>query len=321
MKSPVVILHNDRTEDMLPILRRSHADLEIHECNSYGELPSAIEATSADVAYSVRFAGTPDYPREAVLTQTSLKWISVGGSGTDHLTPWDPGRLTVTNSSGVAADMMAEYALGVMLHFSQGIPGFLAAKSRREWIAGSMEPVEGRTVLILGLGGTGQSVARKSKALGLRTLGVRARPQPTPDVDEVFGPDALPRLWERADFIVSCVPLLPDTKGLVDRTAFAAMKPSTVLVDVSRGGVVEELPLLNALQSGRIRGAALDVFNTEPLPPESPFWELENVIITPHCSSVYDGWELKSVEMFARNLARYRAGKPLRNVVDPERGY
>lgn len=321
MKSPVVILHNDRTDDMLPILRRSHADLEIHECNSYGELAPTIEATGAEVAYSVRFAGTPDYPRESVLAQASLKWISVGGSGTDHLTPWDPGRLTVTNSSGVAADMMAEYALGAMLHFSQGIPGFLAAKSRQEWIEGSMEPVEGRTVLILGLGGTGQSVARKLKALGLRTLGVRARPQQTQHVDEVFGPDALPRLWQRADFIVTCVPLLPGTKGLVDGAAFAAMKASAVLVDVSRGGVVEELPLLDALRSGRIRGAALDVFNTEPLPPESPLWELENVIITPHCSSVYEGWALKSVEMFARNLARYRAGKPLRNVVDPERGY
>lgn len=321
MKSPVVILHNDRTEDMLPILRRSHADLEIRECNSYGELPSAIEAKGAEVVYSVRFAGTPNYPREAVLAQSSLKWISVGGSGTDHLNPWDPGRLTVTNSSGVAADMMAEYALGAMLHFSQGIPGFLAAKSRREWIAGSMEPVEDRAVLILGLGGTGQSVARKSKALGLRTLGVRARPQPTPHVDEVFGPDALPRLWQRAAFIVSCVPLLPSTRGLVGRAAFDAMKPSTVLVDVSRGGVIDESPLLDALQSGRIRGAALDVFNAEPLPSESPFWELENVIITPHCSSVYEGWELKSVEMFARNLARYRAGEPLQNVVDPERGY
>ena len=321
MKSPVVILHNDRTEEMLPILRRFHAGLEFHECNSYRELPSAIEATGAEVVYSVRFAGTPDYPREAVLAQRSLKWISVGGSGTDHLTPWDPGRLTVTNSSGVAADMMAEYALGAMLHFSQGIPGFLAAKSRREWFAGLMEPVEGRTVLILGLGGTGKSVARKSKALGLRTLGVRARPQPTPHVDEVLGPAALPRLWQRADFIVSCVPLLPSTKGLIDRAAFAAMKASTVLVDVSRGGVVDESPLLDALRSGRIRGAALDVFDTEPLPPESPFWELENVIVTPHCSSVYEGWELKSVEMFTRNLARYRAGEPLQNVVDPDRGY
>lgn len=321
MKSPVVIIHNDRTEDMLPVLRQSHADLEIHECNSYGELPSAIEATEAEVIYSVRFAGTPNYPREAVLAQGSLQWISVGGSGTDHLRPWDPRRLTVTNSSGVAADMMAEYALGAMLHFSQGIPGFLAAKWRREWIAGSMDPVEGRTVLILGLGGTGQSVARKSKALGLRTLGVRARPQPTPHVDEVFGPDELPRLWQQADFIVICVPLLPSTTGLVDSAAFAAMKTSSVLVDVSRGGVVEERPLLEALQSGRMRGAALDVFNTEPLPPESPFWELENVIVTPHCSSVYEGWELKSVEMFARNLARYRTGQPLQNVVDPDRGY
>ncbi|RWE90422.1 MAG: D-2-hydroxyacid dehydrogenase, partial [Mesorhizobium sp.] len=109
--------------------------------------------------------------------------------------------------------------------------------------------------------------------------------------------------------------------GLFGEAAFAAMKPSAVLIDISRGGVVEEAALLSALDNKRIKGAALDVFATEPLPAEHPLWGYENVVITPHCAAVYDGWDIKSLHMFADNLARYRKGEPLENVVNPERGY
>jgi phosphoglycerate dehydrogenase-like enzyme len=142
-----------------------------------------------------------------------------------------------------------------------------------------------------------------------------------PSLDEVHGPDALLALIGRADFIVCCVPLLPTTRGLLGEAAFAAMKPSAVLIDISRGGVVEEAALMSALGNGRIKGAALDVFTTEPLPPEHPLWGYDSVAVTPHCAAVYDGWDIKSVHMFADNLARYRRGEPLENVVNPERGY
>ena len=272
--------------------------------------------------YSVRCDGTPGYPREAMLDADSVKWVSVGGSGIDHMTPWDPDAVTVTNSAGVAADMMAQYALGGMLHFSLGFPGFRAAQEKRNWIPdGQVEPIDDKAVLIVGLGKTGEAVAARSKAMGLSTLGVRARPKPTPHVDEVHGIDALPALWGRADFIVVCVPLLDSTRGLVGADAFAAMKQTAVIIDVSRGGVVDETPLLNALTTRALRGAVLDVFSVEPLPADHPLWACDNVILTPHCSSVYDGWAIRSVEMFSENLARYRRGDPLCNIVNPERGY
>ena len=110
-------------------------------------------------------------------------------------------------------------------------------------------------------------------------------------------------------------------RGLIDAAAFAALKPGAVLVDVSRGGIVRQAALVDALKSGRLRGAVLDVFETEPLPGESPLWDMDNVIVTPHCSSVYDGWERRSVEMFCDNLDRWKRGEPLQNVVDPTRGY
>lgn len=318
---PVVILHTDRPAAALDVLRQRHADLPVHSCDSYAALPDLIEQTAAEVVYSVRFDGTPRYPRQAVVESRTVKWISVGGSGTDHLGRWDPAHVTVTNAAGVAAGMLAEYALGAMLSFSQDLRGFARRQQARSWTAARVEPIEGKTVLIIGLGKTGEAIARRAHAMGMTTLGIRARPKATPDLDEVHGPNALPALLPRADFVVCCVPLVPGTRGLLDRAAFAAMKPAAVLIDISRGGVVEEAALLAALDAGRLSGAALDVFATEPLPADHPLWGYDNVAITPHCASIYQGWDVKSVEMFAANLARYRRGEPLENVVNPERGY
>lgn len=318
---PTVILHTDRTAAALAVLRESHPDLDVHPCDSYAALPELIERTAAEVVYSVRFDGTPRFPRQALVESRTVKWVSVGGSGTDHLGRWNPERVTVTNAAGVAAGMLAEYALAAMLSFSQDLRGFARRQQSHSWTAARVEPIEGRTVLIIGLGKTGEATARRARAMGMATLGIRARPKPMPGLDEVHGPDALLTLLPRADFIVCCVPLLPSTRGLLGNAAFAAMKPSTVLIDISRGGVVEEAALMAALDAGRLKGAALDVFATEPLPAEHPLWGYDNVAITPHCASVYDGWDVKSVEMFAANLVGYRAGEALSNVVDPERGY
>ena len=321
MKNPVVILHTDNAAASKQVLVKAHPDLDVYTCDSYAALPTVIQDTRAEVVYTVRFAGTPNFPRQALIDSPSVNWVSVGGSGTDHMAPWDPECLTVTNAAGVAADMMAQYVLGAMFHFTLGFPDFKAAQMRHDWVSGSVEPIDGKTVLILGLGHTGMAVAQKAKSIGLSTIGVRARPKETPNVDEVHGLDQLPYLWNRADFVVACVPLLDTTRGLVNAEAFGAMKKSAVVIDVSRGGVIDEEPLVGALQSGAIRGAALDVFSIEPLPEDHILWSFGNVIITPHCSSVYEGWDLKSVEMFSENLSRYRRNESLRNIVNPVRGY
>ncbi len=320
-RRPKVLLHSDQAEEAQEVLTRAHPDLELAVCDTYEGLPSALDRHQPEVVYSVRFAGTPSFPRTALLGCPSLKWISVGGSGTDHLQPWDGQRLTVTNAAGVAAQMMAEYVLGTMLSFTLRLRDFARDQANRRWRAAEVVPLAGKTVLILGLGQTGRAVAALSKAVGLTVLGVRANPQATPGVDEVHATDQLARLWRRADFIVVCLPLLAATRGLVGAGAFASTKPSAVLIDVSRGGVVVEAALIEALDRGRLAGAALDVFEIEPLPADSPLWGRQEVLITPHCSSVYVGWTRRSVELFAENLARYRRGSSLHNVVLPERGY
>ena len=170
--------------------------------------PLRSQQSGAEIVYSVRFGARSKFPRKVLVENPAVKWLAVGGSGIDHLGPWNPVAVTVTNTAGAAADMMAEYVLGAMLSFSLGLRRFFRQQQARQWIAGKVEPIEGATLLILGLGHTGCAVARRAKAMGMVTLGVRARPSPTDHVDEVHGVDALPGLWGRADFIVCSVPLL-----------------------------------------------------------------------------------------------------------------
>jgi len=318
---PQIIIHTDNPEPAREIVHAAHPDIQTHACTSYDGLEPLLRETGAEVVFSVRFAGTPTYPRSVLVESGLVKWLTVGGSGTDHLTPWDPQIVTVTNSAGVAADMMAEYVIGTLFTFSLNLRHFRHAQEQHVWNRGTVAPLAGRTILILGLGKTGQAVARLSRAIGMRVLGVRANPQPTDSVDEVIAMDAVGGLWGQADIVVSCVPLLPTTRGMVDDAAFKAMKPGALFVDVSRGGVVDQAALIGALQTGHLGGAVLDVFEVEPLPQSSPLWDFENVLITPHCCAIYDGWEKNSVKMFCENLTRYRQGKPLSNVVDPVRGY
>ena len=181
----------------------------------------------------MRFNGSQECPRDVLVSSESVRWVSVAGSGTDHLAPWNSDHVAVTNAADVAADMMAQYVLGDMLHFSLGFPTFRAAQTRQESLIREGQPIDAKTVLILGLGKTGQAVAARSKLMELKTLGVRANPNDTPHVDEVHSLSALGALWERGDFLVVCVPLLESTRGLVNESAFGHLKSSTVVIDVS----------------------------------------------------------------------------------------
>lgn len=317
-----VLIHYDEAERLLDILRRRAPDAEIVCCRDYESLPAMLEQEKPEAIYSVRFAGTPRFPRAAILAAPSVKWVSVGGSGTDHLAPWDPKRLTVTNAAGVGAPTMAQFAVAAILHFTLGLPHFAAQQRQRRWDpAGKVASVEGRTLLILGLGKTGQTTAKLAKALGMRVLGLRANPAPTANVDQVLPMAKLQEALDQADFLMICVPLTAATRGLIDAAALQRLKPGAVVIDVSRGGVVRQQALIEGLEAGRLAGAALDVFETEPLPAHNPLWGMANVILTPHCTSVYDGWDRRSMEMFCDNLDRWRQGRPLENVVDPARGY
>lgn len=315
-----VLIHTDAAAEAMEILSTRLPDLSYAICDSYSGLAGALADHRPEVVYTCRFSPAA-FPREALMGADSLRWISNAGSGVNHLAPWEPARVTVTNSAGVAADAMAEFALAAMLHFATGRPQLARDQAARRWEARMTRPMAGATLLCVGLGQTGRRMAALGTALGMHVLGVRASAAPTENVDQVFAPDQAQDALAKADYIFVCLPLTAASQGLLGEAAFAAMKPDAVLVDLSRGGIVDHDQMIAALDDRRLAGAALDVFPAEPLPPDSPLWRRDDVLISPHCSGVYEGWEARSVEMFAENLVRWRAGEPLQNVVDPAKGY
>jgi phosphoglycerate dehydrogenase-like enzyme len=307
-------LLRDRLLELVP------QELEVACCNSYAGLGDAVAAFAPDVQFHIRFEDAP-YPNDAIFGCDSLRWLAVGGVGVDHLARWDPERLVVTNGAGVASEALAWHVLGSIIALTLKYPHFARRQAEHVWSWQDVGYVWGKTVCVVGLGHIGRDIARLCSALGLRVVGTRANPQPTENVDQVFGADGLHEALAQADYVAVCMPKVPSTVGLIDAAAFAAMKPGACLIDVSRGGVTVADDLVAALESGRLAGASLDVFDPEPMPAGHPLWDMNNVMITPHSCATFEGWELRAVEMFADNLQRRLAGEALFNVVDPVRGY
>ncbi len=318
---PRVVIHNDQTAAFATRLSEEFPAIDFRECHTYEELQRVLGEFKPDILYTVRFNGSDGFPKNEIFAPGGPKWVSNGGAGTDHFGVWDTGKVTVTNSAGVAADMMAEYLMGGFLHFTLDVPGLQQDQQTRVWQSREVRPLKGSTLLIVGLGSTGRALAARAKAFGMRIVGTRANPRPMEGVDTVVSASELGDLLPEADFIAVCTPLTKETRHLLNEQAFSAMKAGVILGDVSRGHVIEQKALIQALNSGRVAAAVLDVFEEEPLPPDNPLWAVENVLISPHCSSVYEGWEAASFELFLKNLGRWIANKPLTNIVDPQRGY
>jgi phosphoglycerate dehydrogenase-like enzyme len=253
-----------------------------------------------------------------------LRWLHMASAGVDPVL--FPGLresdVVLTNSRGVFDDAIAEYVLGVVLTFAKGFARSLDLQRESRWLHRESERVAGRDALVVGTGPIGRAIARLLRAAGMRVSGAgrRAR-QDDPDFGEVYDTAQLSRHLPWADYVIAVAPLTEQTKGMFDARAFAAMKPSARFVNVGRGELVVTSDLIAALADGLIAGAALDVFETEPLPPESPLWTMQDVLVSPHMSGDFAGWRNALVEVFADNFRRWRAGEPLRNVVDKSLGY
>ena len=315
---PVVIL--DRNVAIyIDLLRRRFSSLRFETCLDYADIDRVVKTHQPEVILCNRW-GMP-YPRAALIEAPSVRWVHAMSSGVNHLAPWDPQRVTVTNSAGIFSESMAQYALGMILMFSQRIPTFIRQQQRREWKLVKVAPVQGKLLCVLGAGSVGGQAAARCKALGMHVVGVRARPRPTPHIDEVVGIDRLHDVLARADFVLNCLPLTEATRGLMNAQAFAAMKKSAYYINIGRGAVDDEPALIAALRSGALAGAAIDVFQREPLPKDSELWQLENLVITPHSSGEFPTWEMDTVARFMDQLDLWLAGKELRFVADPGKGY
>lgn len=258
-----------------------------------------------------------------------LRWLHFGAAGIEKsLFPeLIRSEAVVTNARGIHGDRMAEFVLGAILflanRFDLAVRGQIEKKWLRKEIIKGRSPLAGKTAGILGMGAVGMEIAQWCAAAGLQVIGLRRQPNlPKPEhVAEIFLPAQIDEFLGRADFVVLALPLTAETRGLLSAERLRAMKPGAYFINVARGELVDEQTLLEMLQERKIAGAVLDVFQTEPLPADHPFWQLENVFVTPHISGNFEEYVDRASEQFAENLARYVRGEPLLNVFDEERGY
>jgi phosphoglycerate dehydrogenase-like enzyme len=261
--------------------------------------------------------------RDLAARAPRLRWIHLTGAGIEHVLPltWLPPGAVLTNNSGVHAPKAGEFAAAAILMLNNRIPFHVTNQHRSHWEQRFNAPVTGKTLLIVGVGAMGGAAARRAKALGLRVLGVRRSGRAHPSVDRMYRPEALDRLLPRADFVLVTAPLTSATRGLVGRAQLDRLPPHAGLVNMGRAGVVDYAALRDKLGKGELSGAVLDVFEPEPLPPDSPLWQTPNLIMTPHVSSDAPNYADRTLDLFFRNLRRYLAGRPLENAVDPAREY
>jgi phosphoglycerate dehydrogenase-like enzyme len=257
-----------------------------------------------------------------------LRWCQQWGAGVDWLLHHPEIAMRdfiLTNASGVHAIPISEHILAFLLAFARCLPAAIRAQEQHNWGKADHPPVfelAGKTMLLVGVGAIGQRTAQLASALGMRVLGIRHNPSKNaPGIERMFGPGELESVLPNADFLVLTIPLTQQTRGLIGAQAFARMKPSAYLINIGRGGTVDEPALIHALQTGQIAGAGLDVFTAEPLPPDSPLWDMQNVIITAHYSGNTPYYDERALDLFIDNLQRYMNGRQMRNVVDKKRGY
>ena len=231
---------------------------------------------------------------------------------------------TLTNGRGSFADSLGEFVMAAVLFFAKDLRRMRRKQAEGCWDPFEPEWVRGKTLGVVGYGEIGRAVAQRARAFGMSVIGLRRRPEQSAGdalVDGVWPLERLNDVMARADYVLVATPLTPETRGLVGLAAIAAMKPTGVLINVGRGPCVDEQALVRALESGRIRGAALDVFEQEPLPAGHPFYRLDNVLLSPHCADHVAGWLDDAMTLFLDNLDRFRRGAPLLNVVDKRAGY
>ncbi len=311
------------TPEQIDQIRRLAPDMELLITDDRAQIEAALDR----IEIAAR-----RFPRDLIARAPNLRWFQQWGAGVDWLLRHPEvidHPVIITNASGVHAIPISEHVFAYLLAFARRLPDAIRAQVRHHWLSheeisemGGVFELAGLTMLVVGVGAIGKRIARLGGALAMHVWGVRRHPQKSvAGVERMFGPDVMLDALGEADIVVLTLPHTPETHHLFDARAFAAMKRGAYFVNIGRGRVVDENALIQALRSGQIAGAGLDVFETEPLPTDSPLWDMSNVIITSHYSGATPFYDQRAMAIFLDNLRRYKAGQPLRNVVDKQRGY
>ena len=321
MKNTILVLA-DPNEPQLAVLEKLRAEANIITGNSV----EAFRQAAPDATVIFNWSGSLELLRAVFGMCPNLRWVHSRSAGLDRtLFPDLVERpVPLTNGSGVFSPSLAEFVLAAILYFAKDFRRMVRNQMAGLWEAFDVMPVSGQTVGIVGYGDIGRAVAASVRPLGMTVLGLKRHVSPShadPLVEQMYSPDRRIEMISRCEYVVAAAPLTPETRGMIAEPEFAAMKPTAVVINVGRGPVIREEALVNALSQGRIKGAALDVFDHEPLPDGHPFYKLENVLLSPHCADHTPDWLDRAMQFFIEQFERFQKGEPLMNVVDKKLGY
>jgi phosphoglycerate dehydrogenase-like enzyme len=256
-----------------------------------------------------------------------LRWVHFRSVGLDHalFAEISESSVLLTNSIGIYSAALGEFTLAAILYFAKDLRRMIRNQIAGVWEPFDVTPISGQTLGLVGYGDIGRAIATRVRPLGMSVLAVKrhtpAPVAPDPLVDAFYTPEHRIEMISCCDYLAVAAPLTAETRGTIDAPEFAAMKPTAVVINVGRGPIIDEPALLHALTTGQIKGAALDVFDQEPLPPGHPFYKLENVLLSPHCADHTPVWLDEAMELFIEQYQRFQKGEPLLNVVNKKLGY
>ena len=323
MKKVSLLVLSDPGDPQLSMLDalRETADVVI------GNSSDAFKSSAASAEVIFNWSGSLSLIRDVFLMSHAVRWVHSRSAGLERtLFPeLIASNVTMTNGSGVFSPSLGEFALGAILYFAKDFRRMIRSQTAGLWEPFDVLPISGQTVGIVGYGDIGRAVAARVRAMGMKVIAVKrhvsTQKNPDPLADQIYGPDHLIEMLSRCDYIVVAAPLNAETLGLIGEAEFAAMKSSAVIINVGRGPVIEERAMIKALSERKIKGAALDVFAEEPLPKGHPFYQLENVLLSPHCADHTPDWLDNAMRFFIAQFERFRRGELLLNVVNKKLGY
>jgi phosphoglycerate dehydrogenase-like enzyme len=321
-KNTILVLANP-TDPQLSILETLKPEANIVVGNS-----AEVFATVADGASVIlSWSGPASLLRELFRKCPNVRWIHTRAAGVERIVFPEliESSVIVTNGTGTFSSSLGEFVLAAILYFAKDLRRMVRNQAARAWEPFDVMPISGHTLGIIGYGDIGHAVASRVRPMGMRVLAIKRHVSQAYNednlVEQIYSPDRRLEMLPRCDYVVATAPLTIETRGMIGQPEFAALKPTAVVINVGRGPVIDEEALVRALSEGRIKGAALDVFNREPLPKDHPFYRLENVLLSPHCADHTHDWLDKAMELFLAQFERFRNSQPLMNVVDKKLGY
>ena len=315
---PQALIHFDLPDADLARLEQHYPQVAWIRCTDRGQLFDYLPDTEILLIFL-------HGDREMIDAAPQLKWIQAITAGVDNLPLEEIARrgIRLTNGRGIHTIHMAEYAIAAMINLARGFHVMFRNQMQKNWKRGVPQgEIRGATVGIIGLGAIGREIARRAAFMGMRVIGVKRTPAPLADVDTVYGPEDMKQVFQQSDYVINLLPATPGTEKMIDRRFFEAMKPTASFINMGRGTTVNEADLIEVLRSQRIKALVTDVYEMEPLPPESPLWDLENVILTPHICGVSPHYMARAMAIIEHNLDVYLSGRgKMINVVDIAAGY